>query len=134
MIKFHSKQNPVEGSLIGKFVFADGGMHYASYSRPTMVVREMGVSLEGQRLNRTIVDGPIVATSVSNEDETEVMRRASVACVCDTLEEVNAILRANYDARVLYNASIEEGKQLFSALDGTEVTPDNGPSQGTPKP
>jgi hypothetical protein len=134
VIKFHSKQNPAKGSLVGKFVFADGEMHYASYARPTMVVREMGVSLEGQRLNRAMDNGVVVAISVSNEDETEVMRRASVACVCDTLDDVNAVFRANFASRSLHNASVEEGKQLFRALDGTEVAPDNAPPQRTPKP
>lgn len=134
MIKFHNKRNPAQGSLVGKFVFADGGMLWASYSSPVMVIREKGVSLEGQCLNRTMERGLIIATSVSNEDETKTMRVASVACVCDTLEEVNAILRANFASRSLYNASIQEGRELFTALDGTEVTPETAPAQRNTKP
>ena len=135
MIKFHNKRNPVQGSLVGKFVFADGAMLWASYSsHPVMVIREMGVSLEGQCLNRSIQGGPIVATSVSNEDETKTMRVASVACVCETLEEVNAILRANFESKNLYNASIQEGRELFAALNGTEVALDTAPAQRSLKP
>ncbi|MDW9481898.1 hypothetical protein GOB57_24935 [Sinorhizobium meliloti] len=134
MIKFQSKQNPVQGSLLGKFVFTDAGMHFACYSSPMVVIREMGVSLEGQRLNRIVGGGLTIATSVSDEDETKTLRRASVACVCDTLEEVNAIFRANLASKNLYHASIKEGNELFSALDGTEIAPDNASSARTPKP
>jgi hypothetical protein len=121
VINFHNKQNPAQGSLIGKFVFVEGGMHWVSLASPVMVAREMRVSLEGQRLNRVIDEGLIIATSVSTEDETKTIRRSSVACVCDTLEEVNAVLRANLASRNLYNASIQQGKELFSALNGTEI-------------
>lgn len=134
MIKFHNKQNPFQGSLVGKFVFADGGMLWASYSSPVLVISEKGVSLEGQCLNRRMEGDLIIATSVTNEDEKKTMRVASVACVCDTLEEVNAVYRANCAARNLYNASIEEGRKLFTALDGTEVIPETAAVQRSMKP
>ncbi|MCZ7862758.1 hypothetical protein O9X98_15390 [Agrobacterium salinitolerans] len=134
MIKFHNKRNPFQGSLVGKFVFADGGMLWASYSSPVLVIREKGVSLEGQSLKRTMQSGVIVATSVSDEDETKTMRVTSVACVCDTLDEVNAVFRANFASRSLYDASVKEGRELFTALDGTEVIPETAPAQRSMKP
>lgn len=133
MITFHSKQNPATESLIGKYVLADGGMHYASYSAAIMVTREMGVSLEGQHLCRTIEDGVMIATTV-DEDELKTMRKTSVACVCDTLDDVNAIYRANFASRSLYQAAIAAGKELFIELDGTEIQPSVAPEKRTPKP
>lgn len=133
MIRFYSKQKPATESLIGKYVFADGGMHYAMYSAAIMVTREMGVSLEGQHLCRTIEDGVMVATDL-DEHEIKTMRKASVACVCDTLDEVNAVYRANFESRNLYNASIAAGKEVFGALDGTEIQPATTPENRTPKP
>jgi hypothetical protein len=132
VINFHDKKNPAQGPLEGKFIFTDGGMHYTNYSKPMMVLREKGVSVEVQRLNRSTIEGVIVANSVSDDDVPEVMRRASVACVCDNLDEVNIILRANFDSKNLYYASIEAGKTMFSALNGTEVKQNTVPSQGTP--
>lgn len=133
MITFYSKQKPPTESLVGKYVLADGGMHYASYSAAIMVTREMGVSLEGQHLCRTMEDGVIVATT-TDEHEIKTMRKASVACVCDTLEDVNAIYRANFESRNLYQASIIAGKELFAALDGAEIHTIATRENRTPKP
>ncbi|MCS4088701.1 hypothetical protein [Rhizobium sp. BK176] len=133
MITFYNKQKPASESLIGKYAFADGGMHYASYSAAIMVTREMGVSVEGLHLCRTIEDGVMVATEV-DEHELKTMRKTSVACACDTLDEVNAIYRANFESRSLYQASIAAGKELFVALDGTEIQPSTTFENRTPKP
>ncbi|MBY3432656.1 hypothetical protein HFN89_00515 [Rhizobium laguerreae] len=135
MITFHSNKSPAKGSLVGKYVFVVGNFHYASYTNsPTLVVREMGVSVEGQLLNRTVEGGLVIATSVSDDDETRTVRRASAACICDNLEEVNAVLRANFESRNLYEASIAAGKRVFLALDGVEIKPENVTVHRTRKP
>jgi hypothetical protein len=134
MIVFYSKSNPAPDMLLGKFVFTDGNMYYASLPSPIMVIRETGASLEGQPLSRIMEGDLIIATSVSDDHETKTIRKAAVVCACDTLEEVNAILRANLSAKNLYHASIADGKRLFADLDGQEFNANTAPENRTPKP
>lgn len=134
MIRLFSKSNPTKESLVGKFVFVEGNNLYASYSSPVHVVSESDKSYFGRELERKMEDGVIVYLGIRNDGEDRTFRRGSVACICDTIDDVNVISDANTKAREIYLASIEEGKALFTDLDGTEASPPATPRAGGPKP
>jgi hypothetical protein len=133
VITFHDKQNPATESLLGKYALVESGMHYVSYGGAILVTREMGVSLEGQHLCRTIENGLMIATTI-DEDETKTIRRSSVGCVCDTVDEVNTVYEANFASRNMFYAAIDAGKELFAVLNGTEIAPSVSPDARMPNP
>lgn len=122
MINFHTKQSAEKASLVGKFVFVEGGMIYPSVSRGMQVTSETGSSLRGHPLHRAFEEGVMVANGI-RDDEIETIRKSSVTCECDTFEEVNAVFLANHRAKKLFEDSLIRGQALLAELEGVSVGP-----------
>ena len=122
MIRFFTKSSPARESLVGKFVLHEGSNIFASYANLRMVVSESEKSYVGRELLKKFVDGRIVFTGVSDEDpQGSVYRKASVACICDTIEDVNVVARKNAEAQQLFHDAIADSKVLFEELEGYEA-------------
>lgn len=121
MIRFFTKSNPARESLVGKIVLHEGNNLFAGYSTPRLVISESAKSYVGRELSRKMEDGKVVFTGVRNDGEDSTFRLASVACVCDTVADLNIVADMNAKVRAHYQAAIADGVTMFAELEAVEA-------------
>lgn len=130
MIRIIDKETTLSpDDLIGKWIMKEGMFQWPSFSRPYRVtsISKSRVNMEVPYLTK--VDGNRLSLSQDPEiEKAKYMPLSSVACICDTVAEVNLVIAQGFAARDRWNQMLGELRDDVAALDGmSEPDPDNGP-------
>lgn len=100
MIRFIDKREAPDvtpSELVGRFVGKEGVMHARGYSRPMKVVSVSGSRLHGVagELTGSVREGDLRLAPVETWTEDCYLGLKTIAYVCDTVEECEALLLAS---------------------------------------
>lgn len=108
--------------LVGKYVGKDNVMKFRAYGRPMLVTEYSGSRIYGKiGLYDTSAKGEDSRMRPSDEwDEDTYIQFKSIAYVCDTIEDCNALVRANKQSMRIWQegeARIKrETNEIFESL------------------
>jgi hypothetical protein len=124
MIKIVNKDyRPTAEELVGKWVLKDGMYVWPTLSTPRIVSSASGkrIYVEQQRPVRDLVNRPYPShfEETGEREPDGHWMVGTVACVCDTAAEVNAVMAESARLHAEFDAYKKQADARLKALDGT---------------